>query len=69
MSDEQQPRQFAVQRIYTKDISFEAPHSPAVFTENWQPEINIGVGDNKGKVPHITGAEFRSDANHENTKR
>lgn len=45
MSDEQQPqRQFLVQRIYTKDISFEAPHSPAVFKENWQPEINVGLG-------------------------
>lgn len=45
MSDEQQPqRQFLVQRIYTKDISFEAPHSPTVFKENWQPEINVGLG-------------------------
>ncbi len=24
-----------------------------------EPSINIGVGDNKGQVPHITGAEFR----------
>lgn len=45
MSDEQPvQRQFLVQRIFTKDISFEAPNSPTVFTENWQPEINIGLG-------------------------
>lgn len=24
-----------------------------------EPEVNIGVGDNRGVVPHITGAEFR----------
>jgi S-sulfosulfanyl-L-cysteine sulfohydrolase len=24
-----------------------------------EPEMNIGVGDNRGVVPHITGAEFR----------
>jgi sulfur-oxidizing protein SoxB len=24
-----------------------------------EPEINIGVGENKGQVPHVTGAEFR----------
>lgn len=24
-----------------------------------EPSINIGVGENKGQVPHITGAEFR----------
>lgn len=29
---------------------------PIYFRE---PEINIGVGDNRGAVPHITGADFR----------
>ncbi|GGE56692.1 thiosulfohydrolase SoxB [Actibacterium pelagium] len=29
---------------------------PLYFRE---PSINIGVGDNKGAVPHITGADFR----------
>lgn len=45
MSEEQPAqRQFLVQRIYTRDLSFEAPNSPSVFKENWQPEINIGLG-------------------------
>ena len=44
MSDEQPTqRQFLVQRIYTKDISFEAPNSPAIFQENWTPEIKVGL--------------------------
>jgi preprotein translocase subunit SecB len=34
-------RQFAIQRIYTKDISFETPNSPTVFTQEWKPEISI----------------------------
>lgn len=51
MSDEQPvKRQFLVQRIYIKDISFEAPNSPAVFNENWQPEINIGLGSEIQKL-------------------
>ena len=29
---------------------------PIYFRE---PEINIGVGPNKGEVPHVTGADFR----------
>ena len=29
---------------------------PVYFRE---PSINIGVGDNKGAVPHVTGADFR----------
>ncbi len=37
-------RQFLVQRIYTKDISFESPNSPTIFQENWSPEINVGLG-------------------------
>lgn len=46
MSDEQQSDnqpQFLIQRIYTKDISFESPNAPQVFVENWTPEINVGL--------------------------
>jgi len=41
---EEQQRQFLIQRIYTKDISFEAPNSPDLFQEEWKPEINVGLG-------------------------
>lgn len=41
MSEEGNDRQFAIQRIYTKDISFETPSSPQVFTSEWQPAINV----------------------------
>ena len=45
MSEEQQAqRQFMVQRIYTKDVSFEAPNTPKMFQENWSPQINVGLG-------------------------
>lgn len=33
--------QFQLQKIYTKDISFETPNSPDIFTEKWEPEVNI----------------------------
>lgn len=33
--------QFALQRIYVKDISFEAPGSPQSFTAEWKPETRI----------------------------
>ena len=34
--------QFVIQKIYLKDVSFEAPNSPAVFADGeWKPEINI----------------------------
>lgn len=36
-------QQFAIQRIYTKDISFETPASPAIFTKEWKPEVNVDL--------------------------
>ncbi|MFM2486106.1 protein-export chaperone SecB [Celerinatantimonas yamalensis] len=35
--------EFAIQRIYTKDISFETPNSPAVFQQEWAPEISVDL--------------------------
>lgn len=43
-----------VSLIHVTDIH--AQLKPIYFRE---PEINIGVGGNKGAVPHITGADFR----------
>ena len=40
---EQNGPQFILQRIYTKDISFETPNSPAIFTEKWEPAINVDL--------------------------
>lgn len=45
MSDEpQNQQQFAIQKIYLKDVSFESPNAPAIFTEGqFQPEINVQI--------------------------
>lgn len=51
MSDQQaSQRQFLVQRIYTKDLSFEAPNTPQVFQEKWSPEISISLGSEISKL-------------------
>ena len=36
-------QQFIIQRIYIKDVSFEAPNSPAVFTQEWHPDTNLDL--------------------------
>ena len=36
-------RQFNIQRIYTKDISFESPNAPQVFLGEWKPELNVNL--------------------------
>ncbi len=43
-----------VSLIHVTDIH--AQLKPIYFRE---PSVNIGVGPNKGKVPHVTGADFR----------
>jgi len=42
-ANEQQGREFSLQRIYTKDISYETPNSPAVFTDEWKPTFNLNL--------------------------
>ena len=43
-------QELQIQRIYTKDISFEAPGSPDVFRQNWQPEVSIDLSVNNTKL-------------------
>lgn len=38
---EQEEQQFVIQRIYLKDMSFESPNSPAIFGEEWDPDISL----------------------------
>jgi preprotein translocase subunit SecB len=40
---QQQQGQFAIQRIYCKDISFETPNSPMIFQEEWQPQADLQI--------------------------
>ncbi|AUM12445.1 protein-export chaperone SecB [Ketobacter alkanivorans] len=42
----QQPQQqFQLQRIYLKDLSYEAPKTPQLFKEQWKPEVNLEVNN------------------------
>ena len=42
--------QFALQRIYLKDSSFESPRSPTVFQGQWAPKINFDIKSRSEKV-------------------
>ncbi len=35
--------QFMIQRIYVKDLSYETPNTPAVFQQQWEPELNLDL--------------------------
>ncbi|ALP43730.1 protein-export chaperone SecB [Aeromonas schubertii] len=38
----QQP-EFHIQRVYVKDVSFEAPNTPHIFQKEWQPEVSLDM--------------------------
>lgn len=40
---DQVQQQLEIRRIYTKDISFEAPNSPSIFLQEWKPETKIQI--------------------------
>lgn len=52
-ASEQQQAQFALHRIYCKDISFETPNSPSVFQREWKPEIKLDIDTRSAKLDEV----------------
>jgi len=42
--------QFTVEKIYVKDVSFEAPNAPQVFNETGQPQLNMNLNQKVGRL-------------------
>jgi preprotein translocase subunit SecB len=47
---DQTSAQFALQRIYIKDLSFESPRSPQAFKQQWQPQINLELNSSNTRI-------------------
>lgn len=41
---------FGIQKIYIKDLSFETPHSPQIFQEEWKPSVNLDLSSTASPV-------------------
>ncbi|PHS71536.1 MAG: protein-export chaperone SecB [Methylophaga sp.] len=54
----EEPARFVIQKIYTKDISFETPNTPGIFREEWQPELDLQLTNEYRRI---------DDDNHEIT--
>lgn len=46
---ENQP-QFAIQRVYVKDSSFESPSAPKIFQEPWKPQVSMDLNTAHSKI-------------------
>jgi preprotein translocase subunit SecB len=42
-AQEDQGPQFSLQRIYVRDLSFEAPKSPEIFRQEWRPSVELDI--------------------------
>ncbi|MFP4561503.1 MAG: protein-export chaperone SecB [Thiohalorhabdus sp.] len=57
---------FALERVYVKDLSFESPNGPEVFTWQGQPQVNVELGtqgrvvSDKGHVESVLTVTVRS---------
>src|SRR6186997_2670264 len=56
MQDKQAPQvdanapQFEIQRIFVKDLSFEAPNTPHTFVEEWKPEVQLNLETKSNRI-------------------
>ncbi|KQN95564.1 MULTISPECIES: protein-export chaperone SecB [Stenotrophomonas] len=46
---------FTVEKIYVKDVSFESPNSPTIFSENVQPDLQLNLNQ---KVQRLSDEAF-----------
>lgn len=47
-------QQFVIQKIYVKDMSFEAPNSPQSFMGEWKPDVSIDLNtEGKGVADKV----------------
>ncbi len=46
--------EFAIQRLFVKDLSFEAPNTPDIFTVDWEPESSLNLNSSVNKLADNT---------------
>lgn len=48
--EEQQKPRFVIQKVYTKDVSFESPNSPEIFRDEWRPKLDLQLGNEYKRI-------------------
>lgn len=49
-SKSQSEIEFGLQKLYTKDISFESPGAPQIFQSEWKPKVNLEFSTHINKL-------------------
>ena len=49
-AQESQQPEFAIQRLYVKDLSLESPNSPQIFLDAWEPQMHMDLATDASLV-------------------
>ncbi len=49
------PPHLAIERVYLRDVSFESPKAPDVFTEPWRPKVQVDIN---ARNRHLEGEKY-----------
>lgn len=49
-TDQNAETQFMIQRIYVKNLSFETTNTPALFKQQWQPELALDINTSHNEI-------------------
>ena len=50
MSEEAAAQSFEVSKLYIKDASFESPNTPAIFSGEWKPELQVQLNGSNSVI-------------------
>ncbi|MDH2924403.1 protein translocase subunit secB [Nicoletella semolina] len=53
-SEGQTPFELQIQRIYVKDVSFEAPNLPHIFQQEWKPKLSFELDTQTNQIAEET---------------
>ena len=52
MTDAAPEQQFSLQKLFLKDLSFESPMTPDIFTQQWRPQVKLDLNISNNKLPN-----------------
>ena len=50
MADEQVAVRVQIERVYLKDLSFESPRAPQVFSTEWKPNVHLDINTTANRI-------------------
>lgn len=53
-AEQQTPFEMQIQRIYVKDVSFEAPNLPHIFQQEWKPQLGFELDTETSQIGEDT---------------